>query len=231
MRERVFRERRAESEAEDGVFALLGLPRGDKSLTAQITLRRYRAPLCTTPCTAALKRFGRSMDPAEMCFAPSGRTCTTARDPCRGWSSVRSAPTAWASSPTHRAQYTGTPPIPCQHFDHLLELWLRLNRRAGALFSGACRPASVWLVTLLLSQVHDLTRGEVQAGLYYCLGLTMLPLNAPVVQCSCTETLCQTDLDHGMRCPALAAQFTLRHGTLKGILCRAVHRAGIASAR
>jgi hypothetical protein len=38
MKERLFRERRAESEAEDGVFALLGLPRGDKFLTAQITL-------------------------------------------------------------------------------------------------------------------------------------------------------------------------------------------------
>jgi hypothetical protein len=33
-----------------------------------------------------------------------------------------------------------------------------------------------------------------------------------------------------MQCPALAAQFTLRHDILKGNLCRAVHRAGIASA-
>jgi hypothetical protein len=33
-----------------------------------------------------------------------------------------------------------------------------------------------------------------------------------------------------MRCPALAAQFMLRHDILKGILRRAVHRAGIASA-
>jgi hypothetical protein len=32
-----------------------------------------------------------------------------------------------------------------------------------------------------------------------------------------------------MRCSALAAQFTLRHDILKGILRRAVHRAGIAS--
>jgi hypothetical protein len=33
-----------------------------------------------------------------------------------------------------------------------------------------------------------------------------------------------------MRCRALAAQLTMRHDILKGILCRAVHRAGIASA-
>jgi hypothetical protein len=37
-------------------------------------------------------------------------------------------------------------------------------------------------------------------------------------------------LDHGMRCPSLAAQTTLRHDILKGILRRVVHRAGIASA-
>jgi hypothetical protein len=33
-----------------------------------------------------------------------------------------------------------------------------------------------------------------------------------------------------MRCPSLAAQTTLRHDILKGILRRVVHRAGIASA-
>jgi hypothetical protein len=33
-----------------------------------------------------------------------------------------------------------------------------------------------------------------------------------------------------MRCSALAAQFTLLHDILKGILRRAVHRAGIVSA-
>jgi hypothetical protein len=37
------------------------------------------------------------------------------------------------------------------------------------------------------------------------------------------------DTDHGMRCSALAAHFTLRHDILKGILRQAVHRAGIAS--
>jgi hypothetical protein len=39
-----------------------------------------------------------------------------------------------------------------------------------------------------------------------------------------------SDTDHGMRCPALAAQVTLRHDILKRILRRAMHRAGIACA-
>jgi hypothetical protein len=42
-------------------------------------------------------------------------------------------------------------------------------------------------------------------------------------------TLRRTDADHGMQCSALAAQTTLRHDILKGILRRAVHWAGIAS--
>jgi hypothetical protein len=38
------------------------------------------------------------------------------------------------------------------------------------------------------------------------------------------------DANHCMRCSALAALTTLRHDILKGILRRAVHRVGIASA-
>jgi hypothetical protein len=59
--------------------------------------------------------------------------------------------------------------------------------------------------------------------------LAVLPPNAPDVQCGCGITRRCTDADHGMRCSALAAQTTLRHDILKGILRRAVHRAGIAS--
>jgi hypothetical protein len=57
----------------------------------------------------------------------------------------------------------------------------------------------------------------------------MLPPNAPAVQCCCGAALRHTDFDHAMRCSALAPQLTLRHDILKGILRRAVHRAGIAS--
>jgi hypothetical protein len=52
----------------------------------------------------------------------------------------------------------------------------------------------------------------------------------PTVLCGCGAALRRSDTDHGMRCPALDAQVTLRHGILKGILRCAVHRAGTASA-
>jgi hypothetical protein len=104
------------------------------------------------------------------------------------------------------------------------------GKRAGArLLSCACRPASAWLDTLPLSRALELKSGEFQTALRHRLGLAILPLNAPTVQCGCGATLHRTDTDHGMRCSALAAHFTLRHDILKGILRRAVHRAGIAS--
>jgi hypothetical protein len=52
----------------------------------------------------------------------------------------------------------------------------------------------------------------------------------PTVLCGCGAALRRSDTDHGMRCSALDAQVTLRHGILKGILRCAVHRAGTASA-
>jgi hypothetical protein len=104
------------------------------------------------------------------------------------------------------------------------------GKRAHArLLSCACHPAFAWLDTLLLSRALELKSREFQTALRQCLGLAILPLNAPTVQCGCGATLHLTDTDHGMRCSALAAHFTLRHDILKGILRRAVHRAGIAS--
>ena len=98
------------------------------------------------------------------------------------------------------------------------------------LLSCACRPASAWLDSLLLSPALELKLREVQAGLRFRLGLAVLPQNAPSVQCGCGDTLQRGHVDHAMRCPALAGHSTLRHDILKGILRRAVHRAGVASA-
>jgi hypothetical protein len=66
-------------------------------------------------------------------------------------------------------------------------------------------------------------------GLRQRLGTTVLLPNEPSVQCGCGATLRGTDVDHGTRCPALAAQTPLRHDTLKEILRRVLNRAGIAS--
>jgi hypothetical protein len=103
------------------------------------------------------------------------------------------------------------------------------KRARARLLSCACRPASAWLDTLPLTRALELKSGEFQTALRHRLGLAMLPLNAPTVQCGCGSTLHRTDTDHSMRCSALAAHFTLRHDILKGILRRALHRAGIAS--
>jgi hypothetical protein len=103
------------------------------------------------------------------------------------------------------------------------------KRARARLLSCACRPASAWLYTLPLSRALELKSGEFQTALRHRLGLAILPLNAPTVQCGCGATLRPTDTDHDMRCSALAAHFTLRHDILKGILRRAVHWAGIAS--
>jgi hypothetical protein len=57
----------------------------------------------------------------------------------------------------------------------------------------------------------------------------MLLSNAPAMQCNCDAPFRPTDADHGMLCPSLAAHTMLSHDSLKGILRRVVHRAGIAS--
>jgi hypothetical protein len=103
------------------------------------------------------------------------------------------------------------------------------KRARARLFSCACRPAFAWLDTLPLSRALELKSGEFQTALRHRLSLAILPLNAPTVQCDCGATLHRTDTDHCMRCPALAAHFTLRHDILKRMLRRAGHRAGIAS--
>jgi hypothetical protein len=97
------------------------------------------------------------------------------------------------------------------------------------LLSCACRPASAWLDMLPLTRALELKSGEVCTGLRHRLGISMLPSNAPTVQCNCGAPLRSSDVDHGMRCSSLAAHSTLRHEILKGILPRVVHRAGIAS--
>jgi hypothetical protein len=46
-------------------------------------------------------------------------------------------------------------------------------------------------------------------------GLSWLPLNALTMLCGCGAALRRSDTGHGMRCPALAAQVTLRHDILE----------------
>jgi hypothetical protein len=97
------------------------------------------------------------------------------------------------------------------------------------LLSCACGLASTWLDTLPLTKALELKSGEVHTGLPHRLGISMLPSNAHAVQSDCGAPLCPTDVDHGMRCPSLAARTTMHHGILKGMLRRIKHRVCIAS--
>jgi hypothetical protein len=114
---------RADSEAVNGVFALLGLPRDDAPLTAHITLPHCHARLGlshTGQCTVAPKPSGRSMASAAMLFTRSGRTCMMVRDPCGDRNFARMAPTAWTPLPRHRANVPALRPDPCRRSDGLL---------------------------------------------------------------------------------------------------------------
>jgi hypothetical protein len=57
------------------------------------------------------------------------------------------------------------------------------------LLSCACRPASAWLDTLPLSRALEPKSIEFQTALRHRLGLAILPLDAPTVQCGCGATL------------------------------------------
>jgi hypothetical protein len=73
---------------------------------------------------------------------------------------------------------------------------LDVRKRARAsVFCCACRLALAWLVTLQLSRALELKSGEGQTGPRHRLSLTTLPLNDPVVQCSCRAALCHTNFD------------------------------------
>jgi hypothetical protein len=95
------------------------------------------------------------------------------------------------------------------------------------LLSCACLSASAWLDTPFNGAL-TLKRGEFRSGLRHRPGLSMLPPNAPAVQCTSGATLRPCNGNHSMRCPPLVAQTTLHHDILKGILRRVVHRAGIS---
>jgi hypothetical protein len=69
--------------------------------------------------------------------------------------------------------------------------------------------------TLPLSTALELKSGEFLATHQNRLDLAILPFNAFTVQCRCEATLHGSDIDHGMQCSALAAQFALRHDIMK----------------
>jgi hypothetical protein len=231
---------RAESKAVGGVFAILGLPHEEGPLTVQITLPLYHGSLDlsrTGPAegsdaylAAAAASTHLTMGSGPQAFwpfeRPSGKELSTqwaALHDCAGalWQPELSefGPTSLGTIGQHSAEARA---------DALLASFypgIGTGKRACArLLSCTCRPALAWLYTLPLVSPLQLKRREVQTGLRHRLGLTVLPLNAPTVQCRGRATLCRPGVDHSMRCSALAALTKLRYDILKEILRRAVHQ-------
>jgi hypothetical protein len=244
---------RAESKAVDGVFAILGPPSVEGPLTAQITLPLRHGGLglshtCPAEGSAAYLAAAaithQAMRHGPEAFrqfdGPSGEQLRPQ------WASVHSGardlwqPEVQEVSPDSlgtiaAAQREFSRQAAQARADALLESFDAGTQDGKStrarLLSCACRPASAWLDTVPLTRAHELKSGEVRTGLRHRLGISMLPFNAPAVQCECGAFLRSSDVDHGMRCSSLAAHTTLRHDILKGILRRVVHRAGIASAQ
>jgi hypothetical protein len=240
-----------QSKAVDRVFALLGLPRVDGPLTEQITLPHRHGGLGLSHASptdgvaaylAAAATAHRAMHRGPEAFRPFHGPSGDVLRP--QWEALHdSAQDLWSPDAREAGPDSLGTIAAAQSAISRRSAQFRANalmdsydprtdggKRARArLLSCACRPASAWLVTLPLSRALELKSGEVQTVLRHRLGLTMLPPNAPAVQCCCGAALRHTDFDHAMRCSALAPQLTLRHDILKGILRRAVHRGGIAS--
>jgi hypothetical protein len=89
--------------------------------------------------------------------------------------------------------------------------------------------SAAWLTALPRSRALELKTEEFQAALQHRLGITPLPANAVDLPCSCRTILTAGDADHAMACAKVQGAATMRHDILKGILRRAVQRAGVAS--
>jgi hypothetical protein len=137
-------------------------------------------------------------------FARSVKACLTRRGPCGGWRTRWSARTAWAPSWRHSAPTAGNHPnlalTPC--WPPCKTAW-----RTVSVFGpdSSAVPAAQHLprlIPLLLSRALEIKSGEFQTALQHCLGLAILPLNAPTVQCGCGATLHRVDrLRHAMLRP------------------------------
>jgi hypothetical protein len=242
---------RAESKAVDCAFAIVALPRHDGTPTDQSTLplRHGGLGLARTDPAVADAAYLSAAATTQLAM----RSGPEAYQPFHGPSAEELTP-LWeamhdAAAGLWRPEFREVGPRSMGTIAEAQSMLSRYSAQARAasllaslplgtedgkrtrarLLSCACRPASAWLDTLPLFRALELKSGEFQTALRHRLGLAVLPTNAPAVECGCGATLRRTDTDHGMRCSALAAQTTLRHDILKGILRRVVLRAGIAS--
>jgi hypothetical protein len=67
------------------------------------------------------------------------------------------------------------------------------------------------------------------AAMQHRLGMSPLPHNTVGIRCTCAAVPSADNSDHAMTCTCVKGKATMRHDILKGILRRAIHRAGVES--
>jgi hypothetical protein len=102
-------------------------------------------------------------------------------------------------------------------------------QQLARLRSCANRAASAWIETLPTTAALQLTDWDFACSMRHRLGLSLMPANAPGVQCFCGRHLAQGNTDHAMTCQTLSGGMTTRHDIIKNIWRRIANRAGIAT--
>jgi hypothetical protein len=121
-----------------------------------------------------------------------------------------------------------------QHrFDTILEsidaATMAGKKTLTGLCSCACQVSATWRTALPMVPALELKDAEFCAAMQHRLGMSPLPRNTVGIRCTCTAVLSADNSDHAMMYSSVQGKATMRHDILKGILRRAIHRAGVAS--
>jgi hypothetical protein len=124
----------------------------------------------------------------------------------------------------HMAQY---------RFDTLLEYvdaaTVAGQKTLARLRSCACQAPSAWLTALPMAPTLKLKDAESRATMQHRLGRSPLPHNTVGIRCMCAAVPSADDSDHALTCSSVQGKATMCNDVPKGILRRAIHRAGVAS--
>jgi hypothetical protein len=103
------------------------------------------------------------------------------------------------------------------------------QKTLARLRSCACQASAAWLTALPMAPALQLKDAEFHAAMQHRLGMSPLPHNTVGIRCTCAAVSSADNSDHAMTCSCVKGKATMRHDILKGILRRAIHRAGVAS--
>jgi hypothetical protein len=132
-----------------------------------------------------------------------------------------------------RAQGTFGRRMAQYRFDKLLEsvdaATVAGQKTLAGLRSCACLASAAWLTALPIAPALELKDAEFRAAMQHRLGMSPLPHNTVGIRCTRAAVPSADDSDNAMTCSSVQGKATMRHDILKGILRRAIHRAGVAS--